>query len=94
MIKISVITPIGEEWLIHRYQGGSRVKPDSEGKVTGYRVTPGSNLSSEARSFERLEDAAQFLLANPSWGARFSPGGKGSPQNIFVKEIEINGARR
>ncbi len=94
MVQITVRTKQDEVWHIHRYSGGPRVRPDKHGKVTGYRCTPNSNKPEDAVSFENISEAADFLRRNPSWGARFSPNGNDTPQNIFVKGIEIDGVPR
>lgn len=38
----------------------------------------------EARTFSTLRDAAVFLVANPDWGIRMSPGGDIVYRNILI----------
>ncbi|MBB5220658.1 hypothetical protein HNP73_000579 [Amaricoccus macauensis] len=95
MARITVTTASGDVWHIHKYAGGPKVRPDRDGRTTGYRCTPpGSNRSEDAVSFETTSDAAAFLLGNRGWGARFSPNGTDSPQSIFSESIQIDGVLR
>lgn len=94
MVTIAATTRANGIWQIHLYAGGARVRPDRNGKVRGYRCTPGSSRVAGAISFRSMPEAAPFLRANPSWGARFSPHGTDSPQDIFVRGISIDGVPR
>jgi hypothetical protein len=45
---------------------------------------PSTNLASQAEEFEKVEDAAVFLLRNPSWGIRMNPGSAIVYNNITI----------
>jgi hypothetical protein len=57
-------------------------------KVSGkaYKCFPQSiNTLDEAKEFEQIEDAAVFLINNPTWGIRMNPG-----VAIIYRNIEIH----
>ncbi|MGG7566838.1 hypothetical protein ACQ5SO_11850 [Rhodovulum sp. DZ06] len=70
------------------YQWGQ--KPGADGRTNGYKCFPsGSNRIEDARAFETIEEVADWLRANPSWGVRMNPGSA-----IFYDGILIDGRPR
>jgi hypothetical protein len=52
---------------------------------TVYKCFPRStNLAEQAEEFEKIDDAAVFLIRNPDWGIRMNPGSAIVYNNITI----------
>jgi len=87
-MRITSVNRLGE--VCEAYKKSSR-----HGLASGYRCQPsgkGHNLTSTAKVFDEIEEAAGFLKANPNWGIWMRSPSRST--GLFYDNILIDGAPR